>query len=173
MVPKKLIWHWASIFILLCRWPCSWPSRCSSSRRATPRSSSSFPPEAAAISSPRSCSALVVDYMLTITISIASSADALFSFLPIELQPLKIFTQIALIFALIFLNLRGVKESVLFLLPIFLLFIVMHAFGIALGIGEHVGNLPGVVAKSYTEMTRDFQSLGILATLGILLHAYS
>ncbi|MGE5060129.1 MAG: APC family permease [Betaproteobacteria bacterium] len=118
-------------------------------------------------------SALVVDYMLTITISIASSADALFSFLPIELQPLKIFTQIALIFALIFLNLRGVKESVLFLLPIFLLFIVMHAFGIALGIGEHVGNLPGVVAKSYTEMTRDFQSLGILATLGILLHAYS
>ena len=118
-------------------------------------------------------SALVVDYMLTITISIASSADALFSFLPIELQPLKIFTQIALIFALIFLNLRGVKESVLFLLPIFLLFIVMHAFGIALGIGEHVGNLPGVVAKSYTEMTRDFQSLGIVMTLGILLHAYS
>jgi amino acid transporter len=118
-------------------------------------------------------SALVVDYMLTITISIASSADALFSFLPVELQPLKIFTQIALIFALIFLNLRGVKESVLFLLPIFLLFIVMHAFGIVLGIGEHVGNLPGVVTKSYNEMTRDFQSLGILATLGILLHAYS
>src|SRR3954468_6034719 len=30
-------------------------------------------------------SALVVDYMLTITISIASSADALFSFLPIDI----------------------------------------------------------------------------------------
>jgi len=118
-------------------------------------------------------SALVVDYMLTITISIASSADALFSFLPIELQPLKIFTQIALIFALILLNLRGVKESVLFLLPIFLLFIVMHAFGIALGIGQHVANLPGVVAGSYNEMTRDFRSLGMVATLGILLHAYS
>ncbi len=32
-------------------------------------------------------SALVVDYMLTITISIASSADALFSFLPALAQP--------------------------------------------------------------------------------------
>src|SRR5919109_302678 len=64
-------------------------------------------------------SALVVDYMLTITISIASSADALFSFLPIDFQPFKILVQVLLIFALIFLNLRGVKESVLFLLPIF------------------------------------------------------
>ena len=71
-------------------------------------------------------SALVVDYMLTITISIASSADALFSFLPIAFQPVKIFAEILLIFGLILLNLRGVKESVLILLPIFLLFIVMH-----------------------------------------------
>jgi len=118
-------------------------------------------------------SALVVDYMLTITISIASSADALFSFLPIEFQPFKFITQIVLIFGLILLNLRGVKESVLFLLPIFLLFITMHAFGIALGIGEHLANLPGVVRDSYHEMTRDFQSLGVVVTLGILLHAYS
>ena len=34
-------------------------------------------------------SALVIDYMLTITISIASSADALFSFLPAPLSAYK------------------------------------------------------------------------------------
>ena len=118
-------------------------------------------------------SALVVDYMLTITISIASSADALFSFLPIDFQPFKFITQVVLIFGLIFLNLRGVKESVLFLLPIFLLFIGMHAFGIVLGIGSHAMNLPVVVANSYTEMRRDFQALGVVTTLGLLLHAYS
>lgn len=118
-------------------------------------------------------SALVVDYMLTITISIASSADALFSFLPIDYQPLKIFTEVLLIFGLIFLNLRGVKESVLFLLPIFLLFIAMHAVGIALGIGSHLSNLPTVVGNSYTEIARDAQSIGLLATLAMLLHAYS
>ncbi len=118
-------------------------------------------------------SALVVDYMLTITISIASSADAMFSFLPIDFQPFKIFTQVGLILALIFLNLRGVKESVLFLLPIFLLFIVMHLFGILLGIGSHLTNLPAVVGSSYNEIAGDFQSLGVMATLAILLHAYS
>jgi amino acid transporter len=118
-------------------------------------------------------SALVVDYMLTITISIASSADALFSFLPIHYQPLKIFAEVLFIFALIFLNLRGVKESVLFLLPIFLLFIVMHIVGIALGIGSHLSNLPSVVGHSYTEIAGDARTIGLLATLAILLHAYS
>src|SRR3954452_16195549 len=64
-------------------------------------------------------SALVVDYMLTITISIASSVDALFSFLPGVLQSYKIVAEVFFIFGLIILNLRGVKESVIFLLPVF------------------------------------------------------
>jgi len=118
-------------------------------------------------------SALVVDYVLTITISIASSADALFSFLPVAFQPLKIFADIALIFALIFLNLRGVKESVMVLLPIFLSFIAMHFVAILLGILFHLDNLPAIVAGSYKEIVTDTQRLGLLATVMILLHAYS
>jgi amino acid transporter len=118
-------------------------------------------------------SALVVDYMLTITISIASSADALFSFLPLEFQPFKIVTEVLLVFGLIFLNLRGVKESVLFLLPIFLLFVVMHVAGIGLGVGSHLSNLPTLVGDSYNEITADVERLGLMATLAILLHAYS
>jgi amino acid transporter len=118
-------------------------------------------------------SALVVDYMLTITISVASSADALFSFLPVALQPLKIYADAALIFALIFLNLRGVKESVIILMPIFLLFIAMHFGAILMGVVFHLDNLPAVATNSYREVVADSQSLGLLATLAILLHAYS
>ena len=118
-------------------------------------------------------SALVVDYMLTITISIASSADALFSFLPASAQPYKIITEVLLIFALIVLNLRGVKESVLILLPIFLLFIAMHLVGIVLGVVPHLGNMPTLVASSYQETVGDVQGVGLLATLAILMHAYS
>ena len=43
-------------------------------------------------------SALVVDYMLTITISIASSTDAMFSFLPMALAPYKFAVAVLLIF---------------------------------------------------------------------------
>ena len=118
-------------------------------------------------------SALVVDYMLTITISIASSADALFSFLPVQFQPYKIFADVVFIFGLILLNLRGVRESVMILLPIFLLFIAMHFVAILLGVTLHLGNLPAVVTGSYNEIVSDTQSLGLFATLAILLHAYS
>ena len=118
-------------------------------------------------------SALVVDYMLTITISIASSADALFSFLPIGFQPYKIFAEVVFVFGLIVLNLRGVKESVLFLLPIFLLFVIMHIIAIALGVVPHVGDMSSLVASSYGEIVTDVQGLGLLTTLAILLHAYS
>ena len=118
-------------------------------------------------------SALVIDYMLTITISIASSADALFSFLPVTLQPYKIFAEVLFIFGLIFLNLRGVRESVMFLLPIFLLFVVMHVVAITLGVIPHFGDMPDLVSTSYRETAGDVQGLGLLATLAILLHAYS
>ena len=118
-------------------------------------------------------SALVVDYMLTITISIASSADALFSFLPAALQPYKIFADVFFIFGLILLNLRGVRESVMFLLPIFLLFVVMHIIAITLGVAPHLGDMPNLISSSYRETAGDVQGLGLLATLGILLHAYS
>lgn len=118
-------------------------------------------------------SALVIDYILTITISIASSADALFSFLPVSFQPYKIFAEVFLIFMLILLNLRGVRESVLFLLPIFLMFIAMHVIAITLGIVPHLGNMPDLVAASYRDTASDVQGLGLLTTLAILLHAYS
>ncbi len=118
-------------------------------------------------------SALVVDYMLTITISVASGADALFSFLPSSVQGLKLFAEVLLILGLIFLNLRGTKESVQFLLPIFLLFVLTHGVAITLGVGTRIGELPTVVSGSMEESLGDVRGIGIWATLAILLHAYS
>src|SRR5437868_9644813 len=54
--------------------------------------------------------ALLVDYVLTITVSIASGCDQLWSFLPPHLLPYKMFTEIAILVFLVVLNLRGVKE---------------------------------------------------------------
>lgn len=65
-------------------------------------------------------SALLVDYMLTITVSIAACGDAIFSFLPLELHQFKLVFKISLILLLLILNLRGVKESVKILAPIFI-----------------------------------------------------
>ncbi len=118
-------------------------------------------------------SALVVDYMLTITISVASGADALFSFLPAPIHGLKLFTEVFFILGLIFLNLRGTKESVQVLLPIFLMFVILHVIAITLGVTTKIGELPIIFSNSYQETLGDVRGIGIWATLAILLHAYS
>src|SRR3984893_18797193 len=53
--------------------------------------------------------ALIVDYVLTIAISIASGADAIFSFLPPTWLPAKFFVAIAVVILMVAMNLRGVK----------------------------------------------------------------
>ncbi len=118
-------------------------------------------------------SALVVDYMLTITVSVASGADALFSFLPPSVHGAKLFTKIVIVLVLIFLNLRGTKESVQFLLPIFLLFVLTHIVAIGLGVGTKIGELPLVLSRSAQGTLGDIRNIGLWATLAILLHAYS
>src|SRR5689334_16274989 len=54
--------------------------------------------------------ALVVDYVLTIAISVASGCDAIFSFVPHALHAYKIWAEFGVVGGLILLNLRGVKE---------------------------------------------------------------
>ena len=118
-------------------------------------------------------SALIVDYMLTITISVASAGDQIFSFLPASIHGAKLAIEFLLIFFLIYLNLRGTKESVLFLLPIFLLFVLAHLFAISLGVVQNAADVPALASTTYQKTIGDIQGLGLWATLFIVLHAYS
>ncbi len=118
-------------------------------------------------------SALVVDYILTITLSVASGVDAVLSFAPLAWQSYKVTIDLVILLVLLVLNLRGVKESVKILLPIFLVFLATHALLILYGVGNHLWALPEVVRTSHLEMTRDMGQLGVVAVLLILLRAYS
>jgi hypothetical protein len=72
--------------------------------------------------------ALLVDYVLTVTVSIAAAGDALFSlsFIPPEMQAWKLSIEVFLIVLLLVLNVRGVRESIIALTPIFFLFVLTH-----------------------------------------------
>jgi amino acid transporter len=118
-------------------------------------------------------SALVVDYVLTIAISVASGADAIFSFLPLRFLHVKLLAEVAVIGALIVLNLRGVKESVTLLLPIFLGFIVSHVIFIAYAVWIHAGAIPAIATNTLAETATGIREQGFLFTLMLFLHAYS
>lgn len=117
--------------------------------------------------------ALLIDYVLTITVSIASGADAVFSFLPPHWQQYKLTLAVAGVLVLTLMNLRGVRETVLPLVPIFLLFIVTHAFIILYAVLVHTGEIPQVVSDTAADMhsaAREFGSAGVLL---LILRSYS
>ena len=118
-------------------------------------------------------SALLIDYMLTITVSIAACADAIFSFLPMSWQPLKVAFACLLILILIEMNLRGVKESVTILAPIFLVFIAAHAVLLGYGLFAHSAQIAPVAQGIQAGLTRDLAAIGVVGILAIFLRAYS
>src|SRR5215475_14977780 len=103
-------------------------------------------------------SALIVDYMLTIAISIASGVDAVFSLLPGGASSYKLVTELCLVIVLCFLNLRGMQESIKVLLPIFLGFFITHVLLIVFGVGLQAFRLPNLVPETLDatrELTRE------------------
>ncbi len=117
--------------------------------------------------------ALLIDYVLTITVSIASGADALFSFLPPHLHQYKVLFSCIIVVLITLLNMRGVKESVLPLVPIFIIFVLTHLFFILYAVFTHAFNLSEVVATTSTDFGNTISQLGIFGALFLLIHAYS
>lgn len=117
--------------------------------------------------------ALLIDYVLTISISIASGVDAMLSFLPANWHIFKLGFAFFVIMVIILLNLRGVKESVLFLIPIFALFIVAHVILILYAFLTHVTNAPTVMDNTVTNVHNVVSGTGLSALLFIILHSYS
>jgi amino acid transporter len=117
--------------------------------------------------------ALIVDYALTIAVSIASAMDAVFSLLPLGILEYKLLAEVFLIFILILLNMRGMKESIKFLMPIFLGFFILHVILILYGIGAHSKSLMFIIPNTLVETRTAINAVGWLPVLALTLHAYS
>jgi hypothetical protein len=117
--------------------------------------------------------ALIVDYMLTIAISVASGVDAVFSFLPRDIQFMKLEVEVALVLLLLVLNLRGMRESIKVLLPIFLGFFFTHAIVIFLGIGMHANRIPDLIPNTLNDTSQLTRQMGWVFVASLFLRAYS
>lgn len=117
--------------------------------------------------------ALLVDYVLTITISVASGADAFFSFLPAHYLPYKLIFSVFGVSILILLNMRGVKESVIPLVPVFLIFILTHLFAILYAFFTHIPNLPNIVQSTVADVRSATSEIGLFGVLFLIMRSYS
>ena len=118
-------------------------------------------------------SALLIDYILTITVSIASGAAQIFSFLPISWQKWMVPVEATAIILLVILNLRGIKESISAMVPIFLVFVVAHIVLFAGAIIQHVSEAPAIATQVGQNLHSSYSTLGLMGMLVILARAYS
>src|SRR5664279_1150275 len=117
--------------------------------------------------------ALLVDYVLTITTSVASGCDQIWNFLSPGMLRYKLIAEIAVLVFLIVLNLRGVKESVTFLVPIFLVFMGTHVFAILYLFAANATGLPAVFAGAAREFHASAATMAFWPLAFVILRAYS
>lgn len=118
-------------------------------------------------------SALIVDYALTIAVSAASAMDAFFSMLPAHMLVYKLTAEVGLLFFLLLLNMRGMKESIKFLMPIFLGFFIVHVGLILYGIFAHRQGLTLIIPSTIAETQQTIRDIGWIPVLVLVMHAYS
>ncbi|MGH7296997.1 MAG: APC family permease [Polyangiaceae bacterium] len=138
-------------------------------------------------------SALLVDYVLTITVSIAAGGEAVFYLVPREwfgraavtlaqedigtwldpVQRTKVTIELAATALLIVLNISGVKESVAAITPVFAAFVLTHAVLLVVAIGGHLGDLGAVTHETVTNLHGTVRSLGVFGALALTVRAYS
>jgi amino acid transporter len=109
--------------------------------------------------------ALILDYVLTVAISVAAGVHAVSSFWP-YLRDHTVEAAVIGVLLLMILNFRGVRESILVLLPIFILFLILHGILILLA-------LFGPVPTAAGAGPMPVQALGLGAALPLVLRAYS
>lgn len=120
-------------------------------------------------------SALLVDYVLTITVSVAAAGDALFGLFPRAGATWKLPAELGAIILLTLLNLRGIKESVKVLLPIFVLFLLTHVILILGAVSLNLSEFPAVTEEVIQGVKGGLAdpAMGWTGMLAILLFAYS
>ncbi len=117
--------------------------------------------------------ALIGDYILTIAISVASGADAMFSMLPVEWQAWKLKFSLIVVVLLTLLNLRGVKESVVLWVPVFFVFVASYTFAIVWAVSAHFGDLPNIAHGVTGDVKSVGSDVGLFGLIALVLGAYS
>lgn len=117
--------------------------------------------------------ALLIDYVLTIALSISSGADALFSFLPEPWQPYKLTLALGGVMLLMMMNLRGIRESVVPLVPIMVAFVLTHVFAIGYGVVDHAGQMPTLLSSTAQGWSAARTELGLAGVFFLLMRSYS
>ncbi len=117
--------------------------------------------------------ALVVDYILTAAVSVASGTEAILSLAPASWYGDRLLLDIVVLLFIVLINLRGMKESIKVLLPVFLAFVLTHSLMLGLGLMSHLNSVPTLLHRTATGIATDRRSFGWVFVIALILRAFS
>lgn len=117
--------------------------------------------------------ALVVDYILTAAVSVASGTEAVLSLASPSWYGDRLLLDIAILLFIILINLRGMKDSIKILLPVFLGFIVTHIIVLGWGLISHAGSIPHLAQRTIVGIRHDHTNYGWMFIIALVLRAFS
>ena len=114
-------------------------------------------------------SALLMDYVLTVSVSVSSGIAQIVSAFP-ALFEYRAYVAVALVVFIMVINLRGVRESgIIFAIPTYL-FILSLASTVIIGLARYIfGGLGTVISPPDIEMTTQLQTVSFF----LILHAFA
>jgi amino acid transporter len=118
-------------------------------------------------------SALLIDYVLTIAISVASASEALFSTLPFAWHAWRLPVALGGVLVLTLINLRGVRETVRLWAPVFFLFLGTHAVALGFALAAPPQGWNVVAATASEQLSQAHAELGLWGMLVLVVRAYS
>ncbi|MGP3533477.1 APC family permease [Microbacterium sp. RD1] len=114
--------------------------------------------------------ALLVDYVLTVAVSVASGVDNIISAIP-ELNPVRVELAVGFVILIVLVNLRGVREaSTLFAIPTYV-FIASVAVMVVVGIARTLlGDPPVASSAGYAVQAEELSQVAVIL---LILRAFS
>ena len=110
-------------------------------------------------------SALLVDYILTVTVSVASGVDNIISAVP-ALNPLRVELAVFFVILLVAMNLRGVAESSkLFALPTYLFIGSVFIMVVVGAVRTALGDIPVAESAEFTVKAVELTQVGVILLL--------
>ena len=86
---------------------------------------------------------------------------------------INLLTAAVFILVMMLMNIRGVKESILVLAPIFITFVITHILLLGYGIFSHIGQFKPVAENFHADFSKDLSTIGGMGMFLIFLRAYS
>ena len=97
----------------------------------------------------------------------------MFSILPLSWQSHKFLSIVLAILFLVWLNLRGVKESIQALTPIFMAFLLTHVPLLLYAVTRHFSDMPLLANRVSTDLSSAVTEVGWFGVAVLLMRAYS